>query len=173
MLKCPFCQTLHVDNTLFCDECGTYLLEEEGRDTFQLEDEQHELAEESIQASEAAIGPGFSSSSPPVIQLKIANTHRKLEIKLEKILYLGRLDPVANIYPEVDLSNDNGLEFGVSRQHLRIVRRIEGVFIEDLGSINGSFINGQKLAPYQPEPLMDGDIIRLGRLDVEVSFNPR
>jgi hypothetical protein len=160
-----------VDNTLFCDECGTYLLEEEGRDTFQLEDKQHNLAEEATQSSAAAIDPDFSSSFPSVIQLKIANTHRKLEVKLEKILYLGRLDPVANIYPEIDLTNDNGLEFGVSRQHLRVLRRIEGIFIEDLGSINGSFINGQKLAPYQPEPLLDGDIIRLGRLDVEVSFN--
>ncbi len=171
MLKCPFCQTLHVDNTLFCGECGTYLLEEEGRDTFQLEEGQHEPAEEFSQSSETASTPHFSSASPPVIRLKIANTHRKLEIKLEKILYLGRLDPVANIYPDVDLSNDNGLEFGVSRQHLRVLRRIEGIFIEDLGSINGSFINGQKLAPYQPEPLVDGDIISLGKLDVEVSFN--
>ena len=169
MLKCPFCQTLHVDNTLFCDECGTYLLEEEGRDTFQLEEDQRK-SEESTQTPEAAAASGFFSSFPPVIRLKIASTHRNLEIKLEKILYLGRLDPVANIYPEVDLTNDNGLEFGVSRQHLRVLRRDEGIFIEDLGSINGSFINGQKLLPYQIEPLADGDIIRLGRLDVEVSL---
>jgi pSer/pThr/pTyr-binding forkhead associated (FHA) protein len=51
-----------------------------------------------------------------------------------------------------------------------VLRRDEGIFIEDLGSINGSFINGQKLLPYQIEPLADGDIIRLGRLDVEVSL---
>ena len=65
MLKCPFCQALHVDNTLFCDECGTYLLEEEGRDTFQLKEDQREPAAEFSQSSEAAGVPGFSSNSPP------------------------------------------------------------------------------------------------------------
>jgi hypothetical protein len=33
MIKCPFCQTLHVDNTIFCNECGHYLLEDRGRET--------------------------------------------------------------------------------------------------------------------------------------------
>jgi len=26
MIKCPCCQAEHPENTLFCDECGSYLL---------------------------------------------------------------------------------------------------------------------------------------------------
>lgn len=33
MIKCSFCQSTHVDNTIFCDECGNYLLKEDRRDT--------------------------------------------------------------------------------------------------------------------------------------------
>ena len=33
MIKCPFCGTTHVANTLFCSECGTYLLEDDRRGT--------------------------------------------------------------------------------------------------------------------------------------------
>jgi hypothetical protein len=33
MIKCRLCQTTHVANTIFCDECGTCLLDEENRET--------------------------------------------------------------------------------------------------------------------------------------------
>jgi pSer/pThr/pTyr-binding forkhead associated (FHA) protein len=42
------------------------------------------------------------------------------------------------------------------------------VLVEDLGSINGTFINGKKLVPYLPETLSDGDLLQLGKLPVEI-----
>ncbi|MEM1348239.1 MAG: GGDEF domain-containing protein [Myxococcota bacterium] len=50
---------------------------------------------------------------------------------------------------------------GVSRQHARLVRDSSGgIFIEDLGSVNGTFLNGDPLE--RPLQLRDGDKITLG-----------
>ena len=50
----------------------------------------------------------------------------------------------------------------VSRRHARITRNEDGYVLEDLGSSNGTFVNGQKLNG--PRPLRSGDKIRLGQV---------
>ncbi|MDH4137363.1 MAG: FHA domain-containing protein, partial [Anaerolineae bacterium] len=69
-----------------------------------------------------------------------------------------------------DLATDDALDKGVSRRHAKITRRGREVFIEDLGSMNGTFVNRKKLTPYLPEALRDGDQLQLGKLMLRVSF---
>jgi hypothetical protein len=60
-----------------------------------------------------------------------------------------------------DITNDiviNDPE--VSRHHMRMTRGAGGHTIEDLGSTNGTFVNGQRLTG--PRPLRPGDMIGLG-----------
>ncbi|GAB4548207.1 MAG: hypothetical protein Kow0063_43170 [Anaerolineae bacterium] len=95
---------------------------------------------------------------------------RELEIPLSRPIRLGRIDPRQGVYPDVDLTDDLALEYGVSRKHACIFRRGNIVELEDLGSTNGTFLNGTRLAPYLPVPLKDGDQLQLGRLLIEVSF---
>jgi predicted component of type VI protein secretion system len=49
----------------------------------------------------------------------------------------------------------------VSRRHLRVLTIMGETFIEDLGSTNGTFINGERVTKTQ---LNDGDIVQLGRV---------
>jgi len=49
----------------------------------------------------------------------------------------------------------------VSRRHARLTRKEDGYVVEDLGSSNGTYINGQKLSGQRT--LKSGDQIRLGR----------
>ena len=99
---------------------------------------------------------------------------REVEMPLVKPIRLGRIDPIQSIYPEIDLTDDLALEYGVSRRHACIFRRGNAVEVEDLGSINGTLLNGKRLAPYIPEPLKDGDQIQLGKLLIEVCLqSPR
>ena len=49
---------------------------------------------------------------------------------------------------------------GISRQHARVLRDGPGVYIEDLESVNGTFLNGDKIGGR--EQLRDGDKITLG-----------
>lgn len=75
-----------------------------------------------------------------------------------------------------DITNDiviNDPE--VSRHHLRLTRSAGGFILEDLGSTNGTFVNGQRLTGQRP--LRPGDKLGLGEtvtLDYEAtaSANP-
>ena len=50
---------------------------------------------------------------------------------------------------------------GVSRFHARLERSAQGTLVvSDLGSSNGTFLNGRRLS--RPEPLHDGDRVRFG-----------
>jgi len=46
---------------------------------------------------------------------------------------------------------------GVSRAHVELSRNKTGYAIKDLGSVNGTVLQGQLLAPYKEYPLHDGD----------------
>ncbi len=94
---------------------------------------------------------------------------RELQITLIKPIRLGRVDPREGVYPEIDLTDAK--KHGVSREHACIYRRGHAVEVEDLGSVNGTLLNGSRLAPYKPASLHDGDQLQLGNLLVEVSFD--
>ena len=54
----------------------------------------------------------------------------------------------------------------VSRHHARISLSDERATIEDLGSKNGTYLHGDRLAA--PSPLTDGDEIRLGSIPIKI-----
>jgi len=75
---------------------------------------------------------------------------------------IGRMDPNRGIRPEVDLSRYDPAA-RVSRKHAKIIAQGSKFFIEDLGSANGTFLNGQiRLSQGKQHPLVSGDEVRLG-----------
>ncbi|HBU80195.1 MULTISPECIES: DUF6382 domain-containing protein [Paenibacillus] len=50
---------------------------------------------------------------------------------------------------------------GVSRAHVELSRNKSGYVIKDLGSVNGTILKGNVLAPYKEYPLEDGDTFTL------------
>lgn len=50
----------------------------------------------------------------------------------------------------------------VSRQHAQLLRQEGQILVEDLGSSNGTFLNGLRLAANQPTPLTDRDTLQIG-----------
>jgi len=165
MVKCPFCQTEHPENTLFCDECGSYLQGDNQKETDPLA-----VAEVTWMEREETSEAPEEITSPLGLKLTIPDSGRDVEVPLTKEVNIGRLDPASASFPDVDLSSDGGLEKGVSRRHAKITRRGREVFIEDLGSINGTFLNRKKLTPYLPQTLKSGDELQLGKLILRISF---
>jgi transcriptional regulator of aromatic amino acid metabolism len=51
----------------------------------------------------------------------------------------------------------------VSGQHVEFTRSEAGLLVRDLGSRNGSWVNGTRLVASSPVPLADGAVVRLGR----------
>jgi pSer/pThr/pTyr-binding forkhead associated (FHA) protein len=120
--------------------------------------------EETIEVAEEEV------VSPVSLKLSIPDSGRDVELPLTKEVNIGRLDPASASFPDIDLTSDGGLEKGVSRRHAKITRRGNEVFIEDLGSINGTFLNRKKLTPYLPQAVKSGDELQLGKLILRVSF---
>ncbi|MCI0339084.1 MAG: FHA domain-containing protein [Acidobacteria bacterium] len=75
---------------------------------------------------------------------------------------IGRLDPHRGIRPDVDLSKYDPAS-RISRRHARVTVRGHQFFVEDLGSANGTIVNGNKrLKPQEPYPLANGDVLKIG-----------
>jgi pSer/pThr/pTyr-binding forkhead associated (FHA) protein len=62
--------------------------------------------------------------------------------------------------------NDLGLtgDEYASARHARLEPRQDGVWLADIGSSNGTFVNGARLT--RPRRLASGDVIRIGETDL-------
>jgi hypothetical protein len=48
----------------------------------------------------------------------------------------------------------------VSRNHALLVRRRDGIYIDDLGSLNGTYVNRERIESHK---LVDGDELQIGK----------
>ncbi len=83
---------------------------------------------------------------------------------------IGRRDPVTGIFPDVDLTPVDS-QRSVSRRHAKIYRRGAKFFLgEEIGTMNSTFLNGERLETGVPGELRPGGEVRCGvvalRLDV-------
>ncbi|MDB5076206.1 MAG: domain containing protein [Chloroflexi bacterium] len=84
---------------------------------------------------------------------------------------VGRSDIAQNWHPELDVIPFGGgaPDLGVSR-HQAVIQRQGGTFtVIDVGSTNGTFVNGQILEYNKPAELHDGDSIAFGAFNGKVS----
>jgi CRP-like cAMP-binding protein len=77
---------------------------------------------------------------------------------------IGRFDSVTGMRPDVDLTNEDQSR-NISRRHARLVVRDSKYFVaEEIGTMNGTFLNGTKLPNGVLTPIKDGDELTLCRL---------
>jgi CRP-like cAMP-binding protein len=77
---------------------------------------------------------------------------------------LGRFDSVTGTAPDVDLTNEDQAR-NISRRHARLVIKDGGFFVaEEIGTMNGTFVEGEKLENNVLTPIRDGDELMLCRL---------
>ncbi|MCZ6679756.1 MAG: FHA domain-containing protein [Candidatus Poribacteria bacterium] len=77
---------------------------------------------------------------------------------------IGRWDADNGHFPEIDLTDDD-LDSKISRSHAKITFENAQYVVEDLGSLNGTFINqGKRLVQGQKAPLNNGDELIVGKL---------
>ncbi len=100
--------------------------------------------------------------------LTVLSSGRKIDLSDIALIFLGRCDTKHHIYPHLDLTRDEGMSYGVSRQHACIHQNDAGLHVEDMDSTNGTFLNGQRLSPFKVYPLHNGDVLQLGKLEVKV-----
>lgn len=72
----------------------------------------------------------------------------------------------------LDLAPFAGYSLGVSRRHVAIRWTGDGYEVLDLGSVNGTWLNEERLVPHHYYPLPSGSHLRLGRMRILVLYQP-
>ena len=163
MIICPNCHHEEVDGEVFCSNCGCQLVGSERQRTQAIDGTN---VPEEPQKPEVYPTPQAKIGS--VLALHILDAGQILPLTDRKELTIGRISEGQTILPDIDLSAYKAYEKGVSRQHISIKKTDQDFFVTDLGSVNGTQLNGKKILPGQPISLANGDILTLGKLKIQV-----
>jgi hypothetical protein len=164
MIICSNCKHENVSGTLFCVECGAQLNGVETLTTQAIT--QDEIAEDLNRKQ-----PRPEPPSSPVnswISLHLMDSGKILPLASRNEFTLGRLSEGQPIMPDIDLTPYQAYASGVSRLHAVVKRDANRVLVMDLGSSNGTYLNGRRLNPHTEETLSHGDVIALGKLKIQV-----
>lgn len=84
---------------------------------------------------------------------------------------IGRADPVTGILPDVDLTPvDNNRS--VSRRHAKIIRSGDDYHVlEEVGTVNGTYVNDQRIPTGVPVTLHNGDLLKIGLISMKTVFD--
>jgi hypothetical protein len=161
---CNNCGKSNQKHEVFCYSCGQVL------DTGKVSNETRNFNSPDADTLDSEY---FGTES--VLALRVRGSTDPYEIRLQKAdheVILGRVTSSAAMAPDIDLSSRQGADLGVSRMHLSLRYDADNhaVLASDLGSANGSFINGQRLLAKEVRVLRHGDELRLGKLVMAVSF---
>lgn len=166
MVICSNCESKQLDGAIFCLDCGASLLWQAPRDLTR------QLAEERAGTREAggAHGGAQIAAGAPSITLVVVSSGTRITLDLHDELLIGREDAARSIHPDIDLGRYGGYDAGVSRRHAILAYRNGSCVVEDLGSANGTFVNGRRLEPHSAETLSDGDDLACGTLPLRVKL---
>jgi serine/threonine protein kinase len=129
-------------------------------------DERYSSCGELVDAAREALLPGSAAAEPPEpasdsLRLRVtAGNAEGTEIRVDDEFLIGRQEA-----GEGTLGHDAEL----SRHHARISRSGSAFTIEDLGSTNGTFVNGRKIT--KAEILTPGDRIQVGATTLVVQVS--
>lgn len=143
MIKCETCGVTFVLGTLFCTECGATLYDSQESSSAERWSHAHFLILDSGRKQRIPL-----SSSDPIT--------------------IGRADPEAGYWPQLDLTDDGGVEKGVSRYHALIHSTSDETTLVDQNSVNGTWLGEIKLDAEQSYSLPASSRLRFGRLNVHI-----
>ena len=147
-LSCPQCHTPYEVSDRFCELCGQPFYSE--------------LPTNDVNSAER---------SPPTTATCALILQNGKQFQLTETQWVGRSDPANGWLPAIDLSAQGGLDGGVSRKHAYFTLEADQLFIEDVGSSNGTTLNGVRLTIGQRFPIQHGDKLLFGRVYARVVAN--
>ena len=145
-MHCPECGYVNAEGANYCQKCGAF------------------LADSSASVDEATIAYHVDEMGElrPVDLERLANEAPTLVIRSGG----GRAGegfPVSGERMTIGRSPDAELfldDVTVSRNHAVLVRRGDGLYIDDLGSLNGTYVNRRRIDSHK---LVDGDELQVGK----------
>jgi pSer/pThr/pTyr-binding forkhead associated (FHA) protein len=168
MILCPNCHHQELAGSLFCSECGAQLISTEHLATQTISRNTSEILIPSLESAGSA-APGLPTNKPDaMVSLYLVDSGQILHLAGRSEFTLGRVAESQPILPDVDFSPYEAYAQGVSRLHASLKIINQRVVITDLGSSNGTRVNGQKVMPHIDYLLNHGDVVALGKLKLQV-----
>lgn len=161
MIVCPSCQHENINGTVFCSDCGMQLT---GIDPIVTQNISEELVDLTEEIRTAALPKDLDAWA----SIHLVDSGQILPLADRQEFTLGRVSEAQPIMPDIDLTPYQAYASGVSRLHAVIRREREQVFVMDLGSSNGTFLNGKRLKPNTKQVLNHGNMLSLGKLKIQV-----
>jgi pSer/pThr/pTyr-binding forkhead associated (FHA) protein len=152
------------DGAFFCETCGEALLEGMQGTRVCAACGMPNAAEAATCADCGAELTDAAVAANGQARLVLLSTGAVFDLTERDETVVGRTDPTCDVYPDIDLTAYDGEKGGVSRQHIRIRRDRTRYTVEDMRSINLTFLNRQRLDAFIPMTLKSGDELRLGLL---------
>ena len=167
MIVCPNCQHKELPGALFCSECGAQLIGAADTST------QNVFRISTDRFQEQAGGKLTEYPTPPVVgttsySLYVMDVGQILPLIGRDEFTIGRAAEGQPILPDIDLTPFRAYENGVSRLHISMKITPQDIYAMDLGSVNGTRLNNQKMTPNQPYILRHGDVLTMGKLRVQL-----
>jgi len=160
-MVCPTCQKMNQNGDVYCYSCGGLLIQAGA--THQISDTQR------IETGDARDTSFFGDGMALYFQVRGANQSIRVVPRTDEMV-IGRKSPDSVMLPDIDLAPYKADSMGVSRLHAALRRLEHTVVLTDMGSMNHTYINGQRLHPHEVRVLNDGDELRFGQLIVRVYF---
>lgn len=157
MQLCPHCGKDNLEGVVYCERCGVALVEVP-------------LATRQLEDDDGVSGGTDELSIDNVLILQVGDEDKPILVQIRHEVILGRLSEASDTTTYINLSPYGADDQGVSRQHARLLREGNAVYLMDLDSTNGTRLNGEPLPGSVEKRLRDGDEITLGRLKVYVFF---
>ena len=173
MIVCPNCHHKELPGALFCSECGARLISLDYLTTQSIKktntDNLDETIVEDIKDKFNFDEDEFSKHEiSSDLALYLIEAKQTLQLAGRSEFTLGRVAEGQPILPDVDLSPFDAYAQGVSRLHAALKINKNRVAIMDLGSSNGTRVNGQKIVPHVDYPISHNDQIALGKLRIQI-----
>lgn len=146
-LVCPACQMDNPATALYCGQCGNPLPEQDTTHVF------------------LPRTPGGK------YRLALTISGAVLYVDFDEAIVLGRTRHDSPVLVQVDLTPFDGVRRGVSRRHATLRLQDGRLVIQDMRSTNGTYVNGRLLVPGMMHNLIDGDVLRLGNLEMRINFD--
>lgn len=166
MIRCRICGKEEYHGTLFCSECGSQLAFSPGQKVDTLV---YPAQIRTLNVDPANTIPKKMLEERQFI-LYHAESEQALDLPDQPEFTIGRWVEGQVIAPDVDLNKYEAFDQGVSRLHatIRINPGTKIIHIIDLGSANGTSVNGYQIPANSEVPLNHGDVLTLGKFNLKV-----
>jgi pSer/pThr/pTyr-binding forkhead associated (FHA) protein len=161
---CPTCKYENKEDAAYCTQCGTALV------GGKLDVTTRPVSDEEISRLAQVTPPARPDlkTGRAAVALFVTGQKRPILLDQRDQILLGREPMSPGEGPILDPRQ--AIQAGVSRNHATI-NYADGIYtVKDLGSTNGTFLNGKRLLAQLPYMLQSGDQIRLGALVIYIYF---